>query len=452
MGFDFFHKAASALANHLWRAQILDLCCTSIRGNRSLTLPDRLLGSADEIQIRFSVRWPVRPMSPVRRVRAGLWAWPASVQARHLNPANTRQEIPEGSEPVREDAWELEQSRTGRTTHVRIRLRMEALRGYQGIQLEIRGGHQERCLSRLEFEIIDEVQAQRLRLEGLKATGRQLWIQSGNQQHPGELVAETSDFVAPEFTIPASELGEVLPAYQARLTWRLDAGQKEIWLGGKWITLGRGAIRLRSDPISVKDRTLFPEPGAYRLIGAIAGRDVARFPFRLVDHQEWLQQLKVERIDLVAETVGGQQQLQRGALHWGSHLAFQPLVRIDTAIPAPNSSIRCTARLRRGEAELRREEFFLHLNQTSQWVRLHRFNLLDLDPSLHSKHIRLNLTIEVNAKCKIDWTIIVLPTERVSNFEGQLNCSSEDLSLDERAYEEIVADLLANQPPRKTLR
>jgi len=60
----------------------------------------------------------------------------------------------------------------------------------------------------------------------------------------------------------------------------------------------------------------------------------------------------------------------------------------------------------------------------------------------------LTLTVQVNQERKVDWPIIILPAEHLTNSEGQLNCSISDLSLDEDAYNEIVTRLESNQAAR----
>jgi hypothetical protein len=454
MGLELSNRALATLlrcTHYLLRARVRDVHCTCIRGNKFLTLPGKLLGAADEAHISFTVRWPVGTFNPARRVRVRLAALNGYAEPHSLWPAIPR---PTGSHetiPLDEDGWALEQITLGRTTRARVRLRMEAVRDCTAVQLQILDGRRGRVLSRPCFELIAEPQAQRLRLEELRAVGQQLWIQSGHHRHRGDLVADSSDFVMPEFIIPASELGAILPACETHVQWWLVSGHRRTLLDSEPILLGSDAAKIVAAPISLKDRILFPEMGPYCLLGSVAGRDIAAFPFRVVGRTECLQQVKVSRVQLAVRSVSRHVRLERGALHWGTHLAFRPVVRLETRIPAPNTPLRLTARLTRGHMVLRTETRSLCLRRTSQCLFLERFAIADLGPSLRIKPVRLTLSIELNGEPRIAWPIIVLPAEHLTNWEGQLNCSIRDLPVDEDAYNEILTRLVSNQEARQKL-
>ena len=353
--------------------------------------------------------------------------------------------------PVDPDAWEIEQVTEGRTTRARVRLRLDPVRDCQAVQLQILDGRRGRVLSRPSFEVITEGQAQWLRLQGLRAVGQQLWIHSGVHRHRGDLVADSSDYVVPEFLVPASELGAILPPCATQVSWCLVSGHRRTPLDSGPILLGSDATRIAAQPVSLKDHVLFPDAGPYCLMASIAGRDVAAFPFRVVGRPEWLQQVKVSRIHLAAQTMSRQVRLERGALHWGTHLAFRPVVRLETRIPAPNTPLRLRARLARGTTVLRTETHTLCLRRPSQCLFLERFPIAQLGSSTRLKPVRLTLSIELNGEPRITWPIIVLPAEHLSNFEGQLNCSVRELPLDEDAYNEILTRLISNQAARQSI-
>ncbi|HVM48058.1 MAG TPA: hypothetical protein VMU04_08525 [Candidatus Acidoferrum sp.] len=420
-------------ARCLFRAQVRELSCTSIRARKSLTLARQVLGAASEAQISFAVRWPLGKPILSRRVRAQLSACAEAGS--------------DGGVPLADAAWRLEQWTFGRTTRACVRLPMQAVAGYRAIQLEVIDGRG-RALSRHDIEVLGEAQAQELRLQRLKAACQQLWIQSGQHRHRGSLVADASDFVAPEFTIPASDLGAALPACWTEVAWSLVAGKRRTPLERRPILLAGDALTVRATPICLRDRGLFPHAGSYCVVGAIAGRAVAAFPFRLVGRREWLEQVKVSRVELAAQTINRHLRLERGALRWGTHVAFRPIVRIETSIPVPNCPVRFTARLSRGERVLRTEEHSLCLRRSSQCVWLRRFAILDLGAKVRAKPVRLTLSVQVNDERKITWPIIVLPAEHLTNSEGQLKCSLAELSLDEDAYNEIVTRLESAQATR----
>jgi hypothetical protein len=180
-----------------------------------------------------------------------------------------------------------------------------------------------------------------------------------------------------------------------------------------------------------------------RLVASIAGRDLATFRFRIVSFREWLDQMKVALL-IHADGWDGQLRREIGALHWSEHAAMNACLRFDTGIPAPNFSVQCVTRIFWGDTELRREEFSLRLGQEPLRVPLAKFDLSELNRSTRSGHVRLNLTIDVEGVRKGAWPVIILPNERLSDFEGQLRCDAADMSLNEEAYSEILGRVLRN--------
>ncbi len=434
-------------ALRLGRPEVLAGECVSWLGGRSARWPTRLLNWAEEGGIDFSIRWPSGYSSAARHFRLQLFGChlPACSPFARETPASPATLF---RVPLPASAWRTETIAGERLTSVRVRLNPAALAGFNGLLLEIGAADRERCWERLGVELLEEAGAQRLRVDELRAETRQLWIQSGDCLYPGNLVPETSELLFGEFSLRSSARGAVLPPLPGRLDWSLATGKELILLASEQVVLGPGAIHLRSPGISAQLPAYFPRPGEYSLRASINGREVAAFPFTVLSREDLLARVKVLNLELAATATDGRVRLQKDALHWGAHVSFQPILQIETAVPAPNQPVRCTARLTQAGKVLRSEELILALDRRIQRLPLRSFVLRELRAAARARPARLTLTVRLQGLLKGSWPIIILPSERLTNFEGQLKCPAADLPVDEEAYQEILARLVPDPPPR----
>ncbi len=432
---------AARWVRRLFRTQIEDIRCVSVGANSSLALPGAFLNLAGKTEIAFTVRWPI--LAPYARQGGGLelglsspsggFDWSLPIPIRRL-PFQTPPPNPEGG-------CCLEQFSIGWTTHVRVRLPQWLLAQKGKVEFQVRDQDKGTVLQRLLLKAVDEGMAQRLRLESARADSRRLWVQSEARWRLSDVAVETSDFVIPEFTIPATELSAVLPPLQTTLKVTLETGKRRRALELQLATLGRGATRIKGPPVSLKALGLSPRPGSYRLTASLGGRTVATFSFRVITQKAWLAQVQAGAVEVHGETLDGRVERRIGALRWGKHTAFWPSVRIESEIPAPNTLFKYTGRILVGDNVLQETECFTRLIKRSRRVKLPRFELASLEPRFRDEHLRLRLSVVLGGQEKISWPIVVLPTSTITNFEGQLNCDTAHLPFDPRAYEEIIKNL-----------
>lgn len=431
----------------LFHARISDVRCTSLVRDGSVTLPDRVLSWADEMRISIRIQRPTFSFGA---------SGPYEIRLPNPNscaePDTRTIGAPEAIEGVAAAPAALgivcvhSIASKGSIT-VGARFKGNVVAGHNRVLLEVRGQNRRRPLCRLGLEVLDETRAQRHRVETVSAENRCLWIQSGNRWHPGDSVPDTSDFLVPEFTVPQTELGAILPDSVSPLEVRLAGGPRRIRLNSKPITLGKHALRVRVTPIPVRDTKLFPGPGRYSVVVSLAGRDIAAFPFRILTRKEWLKQLQIKPIALEVETADGRRVSEPGSLQWRKHVAFRPCLRIETGVPAPNTLVRCDWRLTVGDILVGSDEFLVRLEEASRQVRLRRFDLRDLAQSRQTKRLFLQLSVRLDDEQKVVWPMVIGPSDRVSDFEGQLCCDAEDLTVDEESYNEIIAKLAIPPAP-----
>lgn len=420
--------AANRCAGRLWRARLSEAQCISVTGHSSVTRPGRFLSTAERVQVEFSVRWPL--LSFGRQGRVSVLELPSAGRCR------------------------LEQSDGWRVSRVRAELPARVA-GRQGVvRLAIAEQRQGRSLGMLELQALGRSGTRRLLLEAVKARRLRLWIHSGARSHLGRLVPHSSDFLIPEFTIPGSEFSAFLPACQAPLRLSLLHDDRPRVLSERSLALAGPVLCVKGPAIPLQDASLFPGPGSYCLVASLAGREIARLPFCLVGEAELRRQVKVTRISLGAELRNGRQAQGAGALHWNEHHAIQPRIQIETDIAAPNTLVNCAVQILRDSAPFHREEFLVRLDRACQTVKLQRIELETIGLQFQPRPARLTITVSLDGEQKHARPVPILPAERLTNFEGQLNLEAKDLPLDEAEYERIVQRLGAlNQappPPRRS--
>jgi len=99
-----------------------------------------------------------------------------------------------------------------------------------------------------------------------------------------------------------------------------------------------------------------------------------------------------------------------------------------------------------GQHFFRPEEFLLPLDRLSRHIRLRRIKLV-FPASRLEKPVRLLVNACIGNHQKASSTLIILPAERIANFEGQLIADVKNLPLDESEYDEILRRLRLLNPP-----
>jgi hypothetical protein len=305
-----------------------------------------------------------------------------------------------------------------------------------------------KLLITLSIQVIDEAEAQRLRVRELRTIEQRLWVQSGEQRYCCEQVVETTALLIPEITLAGDGFNAVLPPCGACLSLSLVSGNARLPLGDTQFRLGTGQFRIKPSPIAIKDNAILKNPGGYQLVAAVGEKEVAVFPFRIAGEKEWHDQLKVTPM-LEAESADGQISRETGALDWSRHIALIPALRIQTTIPAPSTPINCVIRIQLGESVIHREGCVIRLTQYSNEVRLQKFSLSELRKRFGGKRISLLLTVDLEKEQKATRPVVILPAGSVANFEGQLKGDVSTIPIDEDAYERILSGLVENRTARK---
>ena len=273
-----------------------------------------------------------------------------------------------------------------------------------------------------------------------------LWARSGSRCWPGACVPASSDSLLPEFRLrvpPPEVLG---PDRERLLTVSLLQGASLLTLGERRVSLSGKPLQVRGPAIALQNSRWFPHPGRYCLVAHLGEQEVARFGFRLVSDAELGQAVRVTRVNIDAERRDGRVMAGLRVLRRQEHVAVLPSFRIEAAIPAPNTVMRCTAQTLQGTVVLASEEFLVPLDRPERLLKLQRIELGPLVISSRSKPTRLTLAIHLAGDLKAVLPFLLLPVDQIANAEGQLLEDAKDLPLDDLEYEQILNSLALPVP------
>lgn len=281
----------------------------------------------------------------------------------------------------------------------------------------------------------------------VRAEDLRLWVRSGTQCWLGEAVASSSDFLIPEFTLKSMRAQSDSPTQERLLSFSLVQGSTRTTIGRRAVHLNGAPVRWRGPDIPVGNGKYIQHPGRYFLVASVAEHEVARFPFRVVSNQELGRQVRVHALRLQAEKLDGHRVPGLKVFRRDEHQAILVSLHVDTAILGPNTLVPCSVQTQQGTAILGREDFLLPLDRPSREVRLKR---LDLDAAVfadRTKPTRYMLAAYVAGELKAVKPFLLLPSDRITNREGQLLQDAKDLPLDDLEYDQILSGLAIPPPP-----
>jgi hypothetical protein len=265
-----------------------------------------------------------------------------------------------------------------------------------------------------------------------------------------DAVTATSGSVVPDFVIAASEFGAFIPPFEATQTLELVSPTGRVELDRQQILIGGKSLKFRGPPVHLEDKGLFPQPGNYRLEARIAQRVIAQFPFQFLSEAGLLHQVKVPRIQIDAHTRAGDSVPGVTTLRWEEHKGFQASIEIKSEMTAPGTLAVCTACIRDGGLVRQREEIAFPMDRVSRSIKLEPVQFGRSWLQAQPRPARLSLDVTIGGEEKASAFVLVLPPERITNFEGQLSFEVKELPFDELEYSQIVQRLGLRDPAQPT--
>jgi hypothetical protein len=414
--------AWACLRRELWTMQMLSCRCISILPSGQIILKDAFLGSAEELRLELLIGTPCLR----RRLRQSLGIRIARYPGTgFLCDGEALSDV------------QVRQLRRG-VTKVRAALPRSSWANCDSLHFEIHQARSQRPLARIPIRVLDTIAFQKRVLASVKATRLRLWSHNRTGFQAAHAVAGASGSLVPELTLPASQFSRLIPAFDALLTIELISPAGHFVLHRQHIQIGADILRFRGPAVRLHGNQLFAQPGNYALVARIGERQIARYPFRVLSDADLLRQIEVARVQIHAQTRTGDSVPGVTTLLWEEHKGFQAYIEFRTQTIAPDTLVPCIACIRDGTTVLQREDFVFPLDRISRTVKLRPLEFGGPGLQTQPKPARLSVSISIDGVERACALVLVLPPERITNFEGQLTFEVDDLPFDELEYGQIV--------------
>jgi hypothetical protein len=276
-----------------------------------------------------------------------------------------------------------------------------------------------------------------------------VWVEAGGLRIRTDQVPTSSNCVLVALTVWSSGFNAFFPKWETTLSLGVVAGGRLRVLGVVPIILRERAPVSRVIPIPVKESMLATVPAALCWVTvAVGGNETGLIPLRVLGEGELRQQVRVRQIWIDAVDTGGACVRQVAAVRRTRCHQLQATVVAETDVLAPNSSLTATAIWSCAGAAVYRSEFTLTLDRAVQQVALPPMEVGALLLGESDHPLDLTLEVALGADPSVRAHVLLLPDERVTNFEGQLTIDPGQLVIHEAEYEQILARL--NLPPKRT--
>jgi hypothetical protein len=418
-------RRISLLAERALQCELLEACCVSFVDGKPLSLPRQFVRDASEIVIELTVRKPIVPQLAGHSVQ---------VEVRALD----------GRSLTGLESSQTEKGMTGRLAQIRMMLSGPALARQSGLRVSVLCRRPRRLLDAFDFRGLgqDDVlpYTQDLILRNLHVEDQGLWIEAGQIRYRSDQVPASSDAVAVILLPRSTGFNAYLPEWETTLTLSaLFGGNRRLPLCQTPITLSERSRSTRTLTVPVRESALASLPaGLCWLVASVAGHDVAALPFRLVSEQELLDQVRVSQLAVDTLAQDGRCARKVTVLRRDFGRFVQVSVVLETSILAPNTAFPGAVVWSRGDAILRREAFSLKLDRWSQHLVLQTIALAELGLGDPSAPDQLSIAVCLGPDLKRAIKVLVLPDQRITNFEGQLILDPEDLVVHEAEYDDIL--------------
>ena len=329
----------------------------------------------------------------------------------------------------------------GNYTKVRITPARAHWQNRDWLHVDVLVGPSVRLLAKLSLRILATAAVQQQVIEKLKPTGLRLWVRNRAGFRIAEAVTGTSGYIVPEFIIPAIDFSAFTAPFRVVQIFELITPTGRLELSRQTITLGRQDLKLRGLPTSLEDPRLFSQPGNYRLVARLEQREIAQFPFEFISEAELLSRVKVPRIEILAHARRGESSPGLTTLNWEDHKGFQAAIEITSNTIAPDILVPCSVCVRDGSCVVQQEDIVFPADRVSRTIKLRPVEFGGTGLQSQPKPARLTVAVTIGGQEKACAFILVLPPERITNFEGQLSFEVTELPFDEREYCQIVQRL-----------
>jgi hypothetical protein len=417
-----FEKAGRFLTD-AFRTRILSASCTSVLRGSPLVLPGQFIREASDVSIELILQKPLAdPRSPAVRVNVTdpdgrVLASSAQIHSRH--------------------------SGRRRLACVAVKILPTHPVQQRTLRVEVQGRSPRHVLGRFDFHSLDEASLvssthERV-LQELHLERQALWVEAGPICYRSDQIPSRSDAVLVPVAFRSTGFNACVSHWETTLSLNAVFGERRQPLCEIPIVLSENVSVARVLSAPVQGSALAAsDAGLCCLTVAVAGRNLGVLPLRTVSDSDLLERLQLRSLAIDAIGVDGRRTCKVRVIRRNRYQYLQAWVVVVTDLLAPNSSFPAVLDWMCAGTLLHRDEFTVTLDQPSR-----RFTLppLQVDAFALPDQAELTITVQVGSTFKQSASLLILPDERIANFEGRLNVDTEQLVVHEGEYEEILRRL-----------
>jgi hypothetical protein len=285
---------------------------------------------------------------------------------------------------------------------------------------------QETLLTEFRFRILAVAEiapyTETLVRASLRVESARLFVVACGSHYETSEIPDSTEFIVPEFTLRSSGYNRFLPRWSTELRLALEtpAGVQQDW--------GKLPVLLQAEPLSVNNIQIrlagtapSQQPGRYRLLISVAGRELACLPFQVLTEAEVHARIQVTDLTVVTIAKSKQQNTNPATILAGETSSLGITGALTVGLLAPGQATAVTFEIYLDDVCVAQQSAAIALAQRQHAFRLRPVALTSLLPHRVVGTKQLIIAVRVAGQIGRRQAMTLICHERITNFEGQLN-------------------------------
>ena len=276
----------------------------------------------------------------------------------------------------------------------------------------------------------------------LKLENARLFAVASGSHYESSAIPDSTEFIAPEFTVRSSGYNRFLLRWptELKLELQLPGGARRD-LGIFQVVLANEDLTVNWLQVRVAGTTLGRQPGRHQLFVSVAGKQLAGIPFEVLTPAEVIARIKVSDLTVAAIAKSKQRVTNPQSLMAGETSSLEISCQLTVGLLAPGQSAEVTFELHLDDAIVAHKSSAVSLGHQAQPFKLRPVALADLLPHGVTGTKLLTIVVSVAGQPRHRQVITLVCHHRITNFEGQLNVDPHNLDVDDAEYDAILRRL-----------
>jgi hypothetical protein len=421
---DWFQRVRQKFHSAL-HLKILNAACVSVVRGQELRLPRHFVCEASEARFELLLSRPLLCWGRAPAVRVELFV-------------GDGQRLP--GEP---DCVRAADTDNRRTACLALKINLAEIAGQHPIKAVVLRRSNRQILGTFRLYGLPEAKlafASRARVrQQLRVERHGFWIEARDLCYRSDQLPDGSDALAVELTLRSTGFNACHREWATflRLSMALDGCIQALSEIPLVLTENPAlrqvlVVRIRGSPLAAC------ESGLCRLIVSVDGRELAVLFLQKVSEPQLLLGIELRSVTVDAIGPDGARTGQVRTVRRNRYQYLQPVAVIAIDILAPNSTFSGSVDWSLAGQLLQQDAFMVTLDQRTKRLLLPRLQLTTLTIS---EPTELRLTVGVASNLAQTVQILLLPEERIADFEGRLNVDPDQLLADDGEYDDILRRL-----------